>query len=149
MRIQIDDFGTGYSSLSYLRKLPVDTLKIDRSFINHVAENPADQAIVSAILAMAKSLGLRVVAEGVETAAQLDVLNRHGCEVAQAFFFSRPLPADQCRTLLEELATRPSFTETLRMRLRKDFPSIVSPARVSDKNADTVLRELQLSLVPR
>jgi diguanylate cyclase (GGDEF)-like protein/PAS domain S-box-containing protein len=118
VRIQIDDFGTGYSSLSYLRELPIDTLKIDRSFINHVDENPADQAIVSAILAMAKSLGLRVVAEGVETAAQLDVLNRHGCEVAQGFFFSRPLPADQCRALLEELATRASFTETLRIRLR-------------------------------
>jgi diguanylate cyclase (GGDEF)-like protein len=131
VRIQIDDFGTGYSSLSYLRELPIDTLKIDCSFINHVAENPADQAIVSAILAMAKSLGLRVVAEGVETAAQLEVLNRHGCEVAQGFFFSRPLPAEQCRALLEELATRPSFTETVRMRLRKGLPSIVAPMRAS------------------
>jgi EAL domain-containing protein (putative c-di-GMP-specific phosphodiesterase class I) len=131
VRIQIDDFGTGYSSLSYLRELPIDTLKIDRSFINHVDENPADQAIVSAILAMAKSLGLRVVAEGVETAAQLEMLNRHGCEVAQGFFFSRPLPADQCRTLLEELATRPSFTETVRMRLRRELPSIVAPIRAS------------------
>ena len=150
VRIQIDDFGTGYSSLSYLRKLPVDTLKIDRSFIDHVAENPADLAIVSAILSMAKSLGLRVVAEGVETAAQLDVLDRHGCEVAQAFFFSRPLPADQCRTLLEELATRPSFTDTLRMRLRRDFPVIVAPARGGhEKDADTQLRELRLSLDAR
>lgn len=129
--IQIDDFGTGYSSLSYLRELPIDTLKIDRSFINHVDENPADQAIVSAILAMAKSLGLRVVAEGVETAAQLEVLNGHGCEVAQGFFFSRPLPAEQCRTLLEELAIRPLFTETLRMRLKGEVPSIVAPIRVS------------------
>jgi diguanylate cyclase (GGDEF)-like protein/PAS domain S-box-containing protein len=150
VRIQIDDFGTGYSSLNYLRKLPVDTLKIDRSFINHVAENPADLAIVSAILSMAKSLGMRVVAEGVETAAQLDVLSRHGCEVAQAFSFSRPLPADQCRTLLQEVAARPSFTDTLRMRLRKDFPAIMSPARVGhDKDADTVLRELQLSIDAR
>lgn len=131
VRIQIDDFGTGYSSLSYLRELPIDTLKIDRSFINHVDENPADQAIVSAILAMARSLGLRVVAEGVETAAQLDVLNRHGCEVAQGFFFSRPLPADQCRALLEELAARPSFTDTLRMRLRRGLPLIVAPIRAS------------------
>jgi diguanylate cyclase (GGDEF)-like protein/PAS domain S-box-containing protein len=119
IRIQMDDFGTGYSSLSYLRELPVDTIKIDRSFVNHVEDNPADLAIVSAILAMAKSLGLRVVAEGVETAGQLDVLRKHGCEVAQGFFFSRPLPADQCRTLLEELASRPSFTETLRMRVRR------------------------------
>jgi EAL domain-containing protein (putative c-di-GMP-specific phosphodiesterase class I) len=131
VRIQIDDFGTGYSSLSYLRELPIDTLKIDRSFINHVNENPADQAIVSAILVMAKSLGLRVVAEGVETAAQLEVLNRHGCEVAQGFFFSRPLPADQCRALLEDLAIRPSFTDTLRMSLRCGSPPVAAPIRAS------------------
>jgi sensor c-di-GMP phosphodiesterase-like protein len=80
---------------------------------------------------MAKSLGLRVVAEGIETAAQLEVLNCHGCEVAQGFFFSRPLPAEQCRALLEELATRPSFTETVRMRLRKGLPSIVTPIRAA------------------
>jgi diguanylate cyclase (GGDEF)-like protein/PAS domain S-box-containing protein len=131
VRIQIDDFGTGYSSLSYLRELPIDTLKIDRSFINHVDDNPADQAIVSAILAMARSLGLRVVAEGIETAAQLEVLHHHGCEVAQGFYFSRPLPAEQCRALLEELATRTSFTETVRMRLKKGSPSIVAPIRAS------------------
>jgi diguanylate cyclase (GGDEF)-like protein/PAS domain S-box-containing protein len=144
VRIQIDDFGTGYSSLNYLRKLPVDTLKIDRRFIDHVVENPEDQAIVAAILLMAKSLGLRVVAEGVETAAQLDLLDRLGCEVAQAFFFSRPLPADQCRTLLEELATRPSFTDTLRIRVRRNLPANVSPARSAPE--DTQLRELHLSL---
>jgi diguanylate cyclase (GGDEF)-like protein/PAS domain S-box-containing protein len=131
VRIQIDDFGTGYSSLSYLRELPIDTLKIDRSFINHVDENAADEAIVSAILAMAKSLGLRVVAEGIETAAHLEVLHRHGCEVAQGFYFSRPLPAEQCRALLDELATRTSFTETVRMRLRKGAPSTVAPIRAS------------------
>jgi hypothetical protein len=92
-------------------------------------------------------LGLRVVAEGVETAAQLEVLSRYGCEIAQAFFFSRPLPADQCRTLLEELATRPSFTDTLRVRLRERFPAIVAlDGHGGENNADTVLRELQLSL---
>jgi sensor c-di-GMP phosphodiesterase-like protein len=100
VRIQIDDFGTGYSSLSYLRELPIDTLKIDRSFVEHVNDNPADRAIVSAILAMASSLGLRVSAEGAETAVQLEALKRHGCEVAQGFFFSRPLPAAACRVLL-------------------------------------------------
>jgi diguanylate cyclase (GGDEF)-like protein/PAS domain S-box-containing protein len=147
VRIHIDDFGTGYSSLSSLRKLPVDTLKIDRSFIDHVADTPADQAIVRAILAMANSLGLRVVAEGVETAAQLDVLNRHGCEVAQGFFFSRPLPADQCRTLLEELATRPSFTDTLRIRLRERLPSATAPnRRAVEKNDDTLFGALCLNV---
>jgi sensor c-di-GMP phosphodiesterase-like protein len=79
---------------------------------------------------MAESLGLRVVAEGVETAAQLDVLRKLGCEVAQGFFFSRPLPADQCRTLLEELAIRPSFTETLRMRVRQGS-LVAEPKRAS------------------
>ena len=144
--IHIDDFGTGYSSLSSLRKLPVDTLKIDRSFIDHVADTPADQAIVRAILGMANSLGLHVVAEGVETAAQLEVLNHHGCEVAQGFFFSRPLPADQCRTLLEEVATRPSFTDTLRIRLRERFPSATTPVRhVVDKNDDTLVGALCLN----
>jgi EAL domain-containing protein (putative c-di-GMP-specific phosphodiesterase class I) len=110
-----------------LRELPIDALKIDRSFIDHVDESPADEAIVRAILAMAKSLGLRVVAEGVETAAQLDVLDRHGCEVAQGFFFSRPLPADECRALFEELATRPSFTDTLRMRLKQSMTPTRAP----------------------
>jgi sensor c-di-GMP phosphodiesterase-like protein len=123
VRIQIDDFGTGYSSLSYLRELPTDTLKIDRSFVEHVNDNPADRAIVSAILAMASSLGLRVSAEGAETAVQLEALKRHGCEVAQGFFFSRPLPAAACRVLLQDLTTLPSFTDTLRMRLSNRSPS--------------------------
>jgi diguanylate cyclase (GGDEF)-like protein/PAS domain S-box-containing protein len=126
VRIQIDDFGTGYSSLSYLRQLPIDTLKIDRSFISDVDVNPADEAIVSAVFAMARSLGLRVVAEGVETSAQLEVLNRHHCEIAQGYFFSRPLSNDRCRTLLQELAIRPSFTDTLRLRMRGGVP-VVEP----------------------
>ncbi len=128
VRIQIDDFGTGYSSLSYLRHLPIDTLKIDRSFISQVDVNPADEAIVSAVFAMAKSLGLRVVAEGVETAAQLEVLTRHHCEIAQGYFFSRPLPAERCSTLLHELAIRNSFTDTLRLRMRGGVP-VVEPLR--------------------
>ncbi len=128
VRIQIDDFGTGYSSLSYLRHLPIDTLKIDRSFISQVDVNPADEAIVSAVFAMAKSLGLRVVAEGVETAAQLEVLTRHHCEIAQGYFFSRPLPAERCSTLLHELAIRNSFTDTLRLRMRGGVP-VIEPLR--------------------
>ena len=117
--IEIDDFGTGYSSLSCLKQLPVDTLKIDRSFIRQLGANSTDEAIVAAILALARSLGLQVVAEGVETPAQLQVLARHGCEVAQGFYFSRPLPADDCRELLRELAQRSSFTDTLRLRMAR------------------------------
>jgi hypothetical protein len=94
---------------------------------------------------MARSLGRRVVAEGVETAAQLEVPNRHGCEVAQAFFFSRPLPADECRTLLEDLAARPSFTDTLRLRLRDRFASMVAPRCSAEKGAETLLGELGLN----
>lgn len=117
VHILVDDFGTGYSSLSYLKHLPLDTLKIDRSFINNVDTNSADTAIVSAILAMARSLGLKVVAEGVETKQQLAVLDKQGCQMAQGYYFSRPVPAEQCVALLRELAKRPSFTDTLRMQL--------------------------------
>jgi EAL domain-containing protein (putative c-di-GMP-specific phosphodiesterase class I)/ActR/RegA family two-component response regulator len=123
VHIEIDDFGTGYSSLSSLRQLPVDTLKIDRSFISHLDTSGTDEAIVGAILALARSLGLHVVAEGVETAAQLQVLGRHGCEVAQGFYFSRPLPADECGELLLELAQRSSFTDTLRLRIVRPRPA--------------------------
>jgi EAL domain-containing protein (putative c-di-GMP-specific phosphodiesterase class I)/FixJ family two-component response regulator len=115
--IEIDDFGTGYSSLSYLKQLPIDTLKIDRSFIRNIDSNPVDAAIVSAIFAMAQSMRLRVVAEGVETHEQLQVLGRYGCAYAQGYYFSKPMPAADCRKLLLELAARPAFTETLRMAL--------------------------------
>jgi EAL domain-containing protein (putative c-di-GMP-specific phosphodiesterase class I) len=98
--IALDDFGTGYSALSYLRTLPIDVLKIDRSFVRHVDVNPVDASIVNAIVAMAHSLGLRVVAEGVETAAQLRVLAESGCDVAQGFLFARPVPAAACKALL-------------------------------------------------
>ena len=117
VRIQMDDFGTGYSSLSCLKELPIDTLKIDRSFVSHLATSSTDEAIVSAILAMARSLRLRTVAEGVEAPEQLEVLGRYGCEFAQGFYFCRPVPPDQCRELLIDLAERSSFTETLRMRI--------------------------------
>jgi EAL domain-containing protein (putative c-di-GMP-specific phosphodiesterase class I) len=123
--IEMDDFGTGYSSLSSLRELPLDVIKIDRSFITHLDTNKTDEAIVSAILTMTHSLGMRAVAEGVEKAEQLEVLARYGCETAQGFYFCRPLPADECQDLLRKLASRASFTDTLRLR-KPDLNALAS-----------------------
>jgi len=94
VRLSIDDFGTGYSSLSYLRKLPARQLKIDRSFINDLKPEGDAYAIVLAVVQLAHALGLHVVAEGVETPAQRDFLQRHGCDVFQGWLYSKALPAD-------------------------------------------------------
>lgn len=96
----MDDFGTGYSSLSYLRRYPFDVLKIDRSFINDISDDTADLELVSASVAMAHGLGLTVVAEGVETMSQLELLTEMGCDEAQGYLFSRPCSAEKIRELL-------------------------------------------------
>ena len=93
VKIAIDDFGTGYSSLIYLKNLPINTLKIDRYFIHNVANDPQKSAITKALIQMAQNLNLNVVAEGVETEAELDFLRQHNCNSMQGFLFSRPLPA--------------------------------------------------------
>jgi diguanylate cyclase (GGDEF)-like protein/PAS domain S-box-containing protein len=100
--VSIDDFGTGYSSLSYLKKLPIDALKIDQSFLHQVNGSPNGSAIAIAIIRMGKSLNLRVVAEGVESGEDLAFLKEHDCDEAQGFYFSQPLPANQFAALLKK-----------------------------------------------
>lgn len=99
--LAVDDFGTGYSSLSYLKRFPIDTLKIDRSFIKDMTEDPNDAAIAASIIAMAHSLKLKVVAEGVETSGQRDQLREYGCDEVQGYYFSRPVAASEITHILQ------------------------------------------------
>ena len=107
IRIAIDDFGTGYSSLAYLKRFPIDKLKIDIAFVRDIVTNPDDAAIALAIISMAHSLHMQVIAEGVETRAQMAYLRRHRCDEIQGFHFSRALPADELARLVQENRAQP------------------------------------------
>jgi diguanylate cyclase (GGDEF)-like protein len=108
VRVAIDDFGTGYSSLGYLQKFPLDALKIDQSFVRQIDAVGEDTAIVTAVIGMAQSLKLRVIAEGVETLQELEFLRAHGCDEAQGYYFSQPVPPHQFEKLLKTGIPQPT-----------------------------------------
>ncbi len=102
MRVWLDDFGTGFSGLSHLRRVPVDGVKIDRSFIADMERNPDDLALTTAIIAMAHSLGITVVAEGVEKEVQFEILRERGCDLAQGYWLGQPMRASSFAQLLRQ-----------------------------------------------
>jgi EAL domain-containing protein (putative c-di-GMP-specific phosphodiesterase class I) len=125
--IAIDDFGTGYSSLSYLKRLPIDTVKLDRSFVNGATTDPDDAALVMAIVTLAHNLRLRVVAEGIETAEQLAFLRLLSCDEGQGYLFSKPVPPEIFAELMARDPKRKLYvvSEAARQRL-SSFPSAVN-----------------------
>jgi EAL domain-containing protein (putative c-di-GMP-specific phosphodiesterase class I) len=110
----IDDFGTGYSSLNYLKRMPVDTIKIDKSFVQGMLDNPSDHQIIASTIAMVQKLGLQVVAEGVENYQQLQLLQQYHCDLVQGFYFSRPLTQAQLQPFVNEITQQKWPAQLLR-----------------------------------
>jgi EAL domain-containing protein (putative c-di-GMP-specific phosphodiesterase class I) len=121
IRLAIDDFGTGYSSMSLMKQFPIDTIKIDRSFVRDLPKDSEDQAIAQAIISMGKALGMTVIAEGVETAEQQAFLRNHACDEMQGFLFSKPVPPQQLAELLRSppLLASPPLQPEASVRPRK------------------------------
>jgi EAL domain-containing protein (putative c-di-GMP-specific phosphodiesterase class I) len=122
--VAVDDFGTGYSSLSYLRKFSVDALKIDQSFVRQISTADDDTSIVTAVISMARSLKLRVVAEGVERPEELAFLRAHHCDEAQGYYFSRPVPAQQFAKLLKTGISEKDYMSCLPKRPDVEAPAV-------------------------
>jgi EAL domain-containing protein (putative c-di-GMP-specific phosphodiesterase class I) len=127
--VSIDDFGTGYSSMSYLRKFPIDKLKIDRSFISELTTNAADASIVQAIISLAHSLRLKVVAEGVETAEQLQRLRELGCDQYQGFYRSKALPANEVEQSIRENMVPDTVTDDPFMKTQSKLAAYIPRKR--------------------
>ncbi len=113
IRLAVDDFGTGYSSMSLMKQFPIDTLKIDRSFVRDLPDDAEDKAIAQAIISMGKAMGMTIVAEGVETTAQQSFLRDHGCDEMQGYLFSKPLPPEQMAELLRPQVAAPPLVPAL------------------------------------
>jgi diguanylate cyclase (GGDEF)-like protein len=116
-QVLLDDFGTGYSSLSYLNRLPIDIIKIDRAFVRDLGDDAQPSPVIPAVVDMARRLRLKTVAEGVETAAQAAILSQLGCDYAQGYFYSKPVLAHHCRSLLEHLRRERALSDTLIARV--------------------------------
>ena len=139
VRVAVDDFGTGYSSLSYLRKFPVDALKIDKSFTSRISSDGEDSIIVKAVIAMAHSLKLKVIAEGVETLNQLQFLCAHHCDEAQGYHFSPALPAAQFETMLKAGLLMPVYTNAVNNQRRHPRQRVLKDGKIISANMSCVI----------